>query len=165
MYRRFLILLTLIISLGCAGLSTVSTPTPLQTQKPFSQPTNTVPVSTKAPTLRDTDTPVPDDTDTPTATSTLVPTSTQAPPTPEPTETPIPPTSVPTFTDTPVPPPPTLTNAPPAANCDPSYPDICIPPPPPDLDCGDIPFRRFRVNPPDPHRFDGDHDGIGCESG
>ena len=49
-------------------------------------------------------------------------------------------------------------------NCDPSYPDVCIAPPPPDLDCKDIPYRRFRVLPPDPHRFDGDHDGIGCES-
>ncbi len=47
--------------------------------------------------------------------------------------------------------------------CDPAYPDVCIPPPPPDLDCPDIPYRRFRVLPPDPHRFDGDHDGIGCE--
>jgi micrococcal nuclease len=51
------------------------------------------------------------------------------------------------------------------ANCDPSYPDVCIPPYPPDLDCGDIPHRRFRVLPPDPHGFDGDKDGIGCESG
>ncbi|GIW13027.1 MAG: hypothetical protein KatS3mg062_0466 [Tepidiforma sp.] len=50
-------------------------------------------------------------------------------------------------------------------SCDPSYPDVCIPPFPPDLDCGDIPFRRFRVLPPDPHGFDRDHDGIGCESG
>jgi micrococcal nuclease len=48
--------------------------------------------------------------------------------------------------------------------CDPSYPDVCIPPYPPDLDCGDISFRRFTVRPPDPHNFDGDHDGIGCES-
>lgn len=48
--------------------------------------------------------------------------------------------------------------------CDPAYPDVCIPSPPPDLDCGDIPHRRFRVLPPDPHRFDGDKDGIGCES-
>jgi micrococcal nuclease len=49
--------------------------------------------------------------------------------------------------------------------CDPSYPDVCIPPPPPDLDCGDIPYRSFRVLPPDPHRFDGrDDDGVGCES-
>ncbi|KPL76604.1 hypothetical protein AC812_04590 [Bellilinea caldifistulae] len=69
---------------------------------------------------------------------------------------------------------PTPTYAPPPAvlppagvssgNCHPSYPGVCIPPPPPDLDCKDIPFRRFKVLPPDPHRFDGDNDGIGCES-
>jgi len=53
---------------------------------------------------------------------------------------------------------------PPVANCDPSYPTVCIPSPPPDLDCGDITYRNFTVLPPDPHRFDGDHDGIGCES-
>lgn len=52
-----------------------------------------------------------------------------------------------------------------SGSCDPSYPTVCIPPPPPDLDCKDIPYRRFTVLPPDPHRFDGDHDGIGCESG
>ena len=50
----------------------------------------------------------------------------------------------------------------PRAGCDPSYPDVCIPPYPPDLNCGDIPYCRFRVLPPDPHGFDGDHDGIGC---
>ena len=49
-------------------------------------------------------------------------------------------------------------------DCDPSYPDFCIPPPPPDLDCGDIPQKNFTVYQPDPHRFDGDKDGIGCES-
>lgn len=43
-------------------------------------------------------------------------------------------------------------------SCDPSYPTVCIPPPPPDLDCGDITFRRFKVLQPDPHRFDGDKD-------
>lgn len=67
---------------------------------------------------------------------------------------------------------PTATRAPTATagprtgsgNCDPSYPDVCIAPPPPDLDCKDIPYRRFRVLPPDPHGFDRDHDGIGCES-
>ncbi len=52
----------------------------------------------------------------------------------------------------------------PAGDCDPSYPGVCIPPPPPDLDCGDIVYRRFDVLPPDPHNFDGDGDGIGCES-
>ncbi|TLZ71160.1 MAG: thermonuclease family protein [Methanobacteriota archaeon] len=53
---------------------------------------------------------------------------------------------------------------PPPGNCDPAYPDVCIPPPPPDLDCADIPYRNFRVLPPDPHHFDGDGDGIGCET-
>src|SRR5690606_19776341 len=49
-------------------------------------------------------------------------------------------------------------------NCDPSYPTVCIPPYPPDLGCGEIPHRRFQVLPPDPHGFDRDNDGIGCES-
>ena len=49
------------------------------------------------------------------------------------------------------------------AECSPAYPGVCIAPPPPDLDCGDIPYRRFKVLSPDPHHFDGDHDGIGCE--
>lgn len=59
----------------------------------------------------------------------------------------------------------TVIVAPPSGNCEASYPDVCIPPYPPDLDCGDIPFRRFQVIGADPHRFDGDKDGIGCESG
>ena len=41
-------------------------------------------------------------------------------------------------------------------------------PPPPDLDCGDISFRNFSVRHdvpnPDPHRFDGNKDGVGCET-
>jgi len=48
-------------------------------------------------------------------------------------------------------------------NCSPSYPTVCIPPPPPDLDCKDIPYKRFTVTGSDPHNFDGDGDGIGCE--
>lgn len=77
-----------------------------------------------------------------------------------------------TRTEVPPPPPPTVTLPPapptttkPAGNCHPSYPTVCIPPPPPDLDCGDIPYRRFTVVGGDPHRFDADNDGIGCESG
>jgi micrococcal nuclease len=50
-----------------------------------------------------------------------------------------------------------------AFGCEPSYPDVCIPPSPPDLDCGDVDHRRFTVYSPDPHRFDGDFDGLGCE--
>jgi micrococcal nuclease len=61
----------------------------------------------------------------------------------------------------------TVPSPPPTGNCAPSYPDVCIPPPPPDLDCAQIPYKQFRViytvPSPDPHRFDGDRDGIGCE--
>ncbi|WP_373529680.1 thermonuclease family protein [Nostoc sp.] len=48
-------------------------------------------------------------------------------------------------------------------NCDPSYPDFCIPKNSPDLNCPDMTQRRFKVLPPDPHGFDRDGDGIGCE--
>ena len=53
---------------------------------------------------------------------------------------------------------------PPSGNCDPSYPTVCIPPGPPDLDCGEIRFQNFEVRGRDYHGFDGDNDGIGCES-
>jgi micrococcal nuclease len=46
--------------------------------------------------------------------------------------------------------------------CDPSYQDTCIFPSPPDLDCKDIPHRRFKVRPPDHHHFDPTGDGLGC---
>ncbi len=60
--------------------------------------------------------------------------------------------------------PPTGGAPPPAAGgCDLSYPGVCIPPAPPDLDCGQIGYRGFAVVPPDPHGFDGDNDGVGCE--
>ncbi len=51
-------------------------------------------------------------------------------------------------------------------SCEPSYPSICIPPKSEvgDLDCADISARRFRVAGLDPHGFDRDRDGIGCES-
>jgi len=49
------------------------------------------------------------------------------------------------------------------SNCDSSYPDFCISSSPPDLDCGDIAQKKFTVLQPDPHRFDSDKDGIGCE--
>lgn len=55
----------------------------------------------------------------------------------------------------------------PGGKCAASYPTVCIPPPPPDLDCGDIRYRNFRVRwgvpDPDPHHFDGDHNGVGCQ--
>jgi hypothetical protein len=49
------------------------------------------------------------------------------------------------------------------SECDASYPDVCIPSPPPELNCDDVDFRNFRVLSPDPHGFDGDNDGIGCD--
>lgn len=50
------------------------------------------------------------------------------------------------------------------SQCDRSYPDICLAPPPPDLDCADVSYQNFRVLQPDPHGFDRDEDGIGCEA-
>ena len=50
-----------------------------------------------------------------------------------------------------------------STNCDPSYPDLCLPPGGQNLDCKDVSARRFRVLPPDPHHFDRDGDGMGCE--
>jgi endonuclease YncB( thermonuclease family) len=54
-------------------------------------------------------------------------------------------------------------------NCDPHYPTVCMPPSPPDLDCADLSFRGFQVlhtptaSTPDPHSFDNNFDGIGCQ--
>jgi endonuclease YncB( thermonuclease family) len=62
-----------------------------------------------------------------------------------------------------VPPAVTTVPKPDVAGCDPSYPTLCLPVDIPDLDCGSITARRFPVVAPDPHRFDGDRDGIGCE--
>jgi micrococcal nuclease len=55
---------------------------------------------------------------------------------------------------------------PPTGRCDPNYAGGCVPPPPPDLDCADIRalgIAPVRVIGSDPHRLDGDDDGIGCE--
>jgi hypothetical protein len=48
--------------------------------------------------------------------------------------------------------------------CDPSYPTLCIPSPPPDINCASIKFVNFPVLSPDPHNFDTDGNGIGCEA-
>ena len=48
--------------------------------------------------------------------------------------------------------------------CDPAYPDVCIKSPPPNLNCPDIPNTDFKVIPPDPHGFDRDGNGKGCET-
>jgi endonuclease YncB( thermonuclease family) len=55
---------------------------------------------------------------------------------------------------------------PPTGKCDPNYAGGCVPPYPPDLDCADIRalgIAPVRVVGSDPHRLDGDGDGIGCE--
>jgi hypothetical protein len=49
-------------------------------------------------------------------------------------------------------------------SCDSSYPNLCIPPPPPTLACDDVEATNFEVQSPDPHGFDVDNDGIGCET-
>ena len=49
--------------------------------------------------------------------------------------------------------------------CDPSYPTLCITVGTPDLDCADVSASNFPVVGRDPHGFDGDNDGVGCESG
>ena len=46
-------------------------------------------------------------------------------------------------------------------NCAPGY-SPCVPPPPPDLDCADV-NGPIKVTGSDPHNFDGDGDGWGCE--
>jgi hypothetical protein len=114
-------------------------PPAVSTTLPPSPPTTPAPLSTQPPAL------VPALPPTPTTTQAPAPTTTR-PPAPPPTQ--------PTQQFLPQPP----------SNCDASYPGVCIPPYPPDLNCGDVSFRRFAVVPPDPHGFDGDNDGIGCES-
>jgi hypothetical protein len=74
------------------------------------------------------------------------------------------PTTAPTMTPTAAPtaaPTATPTRPP---SCHPSYPTVCIPAPPPNLNCDDVPYVDFQVLPPDPHGFDGNENGIGCES-
>jgi micrococcal nuclease len=46
----------------------------------------------------------------------------------------------------------------------PSVPRLLHPAATPDLNCADIGRHNFTVLPPDAHRFDADHDGIGCEA-
>lgn len=68
-----------------------------------------------------------------------------------------------------IPPTPSVTptaaqsTVPAAVNCELSYPGICIPRYPPDLNCGDIPYTNFPIIGADPHDFDDNDDGIGCE--
>ena len=50
----------------------------------------------------------------------------------------------------------------PGADCDPNY-TPCVPPYPPDLNCSDISFPVTVIGS-DPHGFDADGDGRGCEA-
>jgi endonuclease YncB( thermonuclease family) len=65
-------------------------------------------------------------------------------------------------TPPPPPPPPPILPV-----CHASYSTLCIPPPPPKLECSQIPYRSFPVRhdvaDPDPHGFDPDKNGVGCE--
>ena len=58
----------------------------------------------------------------------------------------------------------TASTQPPRSQCEGSYPEICIPIGSPDLDCGEVPYSNIRVVGDDPHGFDRDNDGVGCES-
>jgi endonuclease YncB( thermonuclease family) len=61
---------------------------------------------------------------------------------------------------------PSSATPPPSGKCDANYSGGCVPPYPPDLDCADIRalgIAPVRVIGSDPHRLDGDNDGLGCE--
>jgi len=91
-----------------------------------------------------------------------------------PTAVPVMPTAAPVVAPTAVPPtavPPTAvpqaapTAVPaPVAQCDPNYGGVCVPLVSYDLDCKDIPARKFQSIGNDPHGLDRDKDGIACES-
>jgi ABC-type multidrug transport system fused ATPase/permease subunit len=140
---------------GAASSIISSLPTPTAVPTRTMVPTTATPfiarmsTATPSPTGTMSPTSTPSQTETPTLTLTSTPTS----------------TPMPTFTSRPsntsyIP----VSGGGDTSNCDPAYPGVCIPPPPPDLDCPEIPYRRFQVLPPDPHNFDLDADGIGCES-
>lgn len=133
-------------------------PRPTETATASATPTQThTATATELPTATATATPTTTSSPTTTPTATTTPSST-----PSPTGTP---TATATNTATPTKTPkPTATATRDPSVCSPAYPTVCIKPPPPDLDCGEITYRNFTVLPPDPHGFDSDGDGIGCES-
>ena len=130
----FLVILLGIVVAGCVLFSVVNMAIDALGFRPTSTPTL---MATFTPTL----------TGTATSTSTLSPTE----------------TSLPTSTETPQ---PTITAMPTEtrpANCIAAYPDFCIQPGT-RQSCDDIGRHDFTVLPPDPFGYDGDDDGIGCES-
>ncbi len=50
----------------------------------------------------------------------------------------------------------------PGGDCDPNYGGACVPVVPYDLDCADVDGSVYVLGT-DPHGFDGDGDGVGCE--
>jgi hypothetical protein len=125
------------ISSSQTGEAELATKT--STSTATSQPTKTAsPTSTQAPRL----------------TATVVSPTASITPSPRPTFT-LPPSNTPIIP---------ISGVQNESNCDPSYPGVCIPPRPPDLDCPQIAYTDFTVLPPDPHGFDRDGDGVGCES-
>jgi hypothetical protein len=52
----------------------------------------------------------------------------------------------------------------PEGECDPSYPDVYASPHYPNLNCDDVPYGNIKVEGDDPHGFDREGDGVGCES-
>jgi hypothetical protein len=151
-----LIVAQLVSSVGAAASSLMAShPTVTPTGTATLSPTNTfTPTITFTPTVTDTATIAFTRTITETPTQTFTPPATL---TPRPTFTP---QLILQASNTPQIP----VSGGAGGNCDPSYPTVCIPPPPPDLDCPDILYRRFQVLPPDPHDFDREGDGLGCES-
>ena len=135
------------------SFTTTPSPTPTNTLQPTSKPSIT-------PTATNTIVPTPDqwhhrmlipvviNVDVPTQLPTPTSSPTNFPVTITATATQLAPTATPTW----------------GPECEPSYPTICVPPPPPDLNCSDIPHVNFPVLPPDPHNFDSDNDGIGCQN-
>jgi micrococcal nuclease len=49
-------------------------------------------------------------------------------------------------------------------DCDPNYAGACVPVSASDLDCADVGAKNFQVIGTDRHRFDGNHDGVACQS-
>ena len=139
---------------GCGGTA----PTPLAAAGPAGAP----PIEAPAPPPTTSEATTPPSSIPPVVTTEVAPVT--APPATRAPATTTPPLVLPTVPPT-VPIAPLVAETPAAAGCDPSYPGVCIPPGPPDLDCGDISYRRFAVVGADAHRFDADADGIGCESG
>ncbi|HXQ39403.1 MAG TPA: hypothetical protein VN843_35715 [Anaerolineales bacterium] len=154
--RRSVGMLLALLLIGAQFVSSVSAASSFIASMSTATVTSTnisAPTSTPIPTLTNTPTAttIPTQTSTPTLTSTALATVT-----PQPTFTPL---AILRSSDT-----PQIPVSGGSSNCDPAYPTVCIPPPPPDLDCGDISYRNFQVLAPDPHSFDREGDGLGCES-